>query len=252
MNAKKDRAIFRGVLIVFGLLLFTRYSYANPMAEAESFYKTGNYPKALKLYEQAMADAPQNAALFYNTANTYYKMNELGRAICFYRKAARLAPMDADIQYNLKRARLKTMDNTANAKGRLFEYGMRYLDRISYNALLWSALIVGTGFVMTVCLLLIGRRGELIRNLFFVLLVLTLIISCVFVVKHYDTFMVKEGVIIAKRVEVRSGPDMTLSTLFLLHDGTEVRIEDTVSQWAKIELKNGLSGWIKADCFWKI
>ena len=56
------------------------------------------------------------------------------------------------------------------------------------------------------------------------------------------------AVIVRSVVEVRSSPtDEGASSLFILHEGTKVRLLDSVGNWKNIELSDGRQGWMKAS-----
>ena len=56
-----------------------------------------------------------------------------------------------------------------------------------------------------------------------------------------------DAIIITPAVTIRSSPDETGTELFILHEGSKVRIEDTVGDWLEIRISDGNKGWIKAS-----
>ena len=54
--------------------------------------------------------------------------------------------------------------------------------------------------------------------------------------------------ILADAVPVRSAPaDQDELTLFEIHEGTRVRIDQRAGEWAEIVLEDGKVGWVPAD-----
>ena len=51
------------------------------------------------------------------------------------------------------------------------------------------------------------------------------------------------GVILAKKIELKSGQGEDNVTLFQLHEGTVVSIIDRENDWVQIELNDGKKGW---------
>jgi len=47
-------------------------------------------------------------------------------------------------------------------------------------------------------------------------------------------------------VNVKNGPTGTSENIFTLHEGTKVKVLDTVDLWKKIKLADGEVGWIAA------
>lgn len=80
-------------------------AWAGPWEEANAAFVSGDYNKALPLYEEELAREGSSAARLYNMGNTLAKLSRNGEAVLCYERAALLAPRDADIQANLKLAR---------------------------------------------------------------------------------------------------------------------------------------------------
>jgi hypothetical protein len=46
---------------------------------------------------------------------------------------------------------------------------------------------------------------------------------------------------------VRSSPDESGTELFVIHEGTRVHLEDSVSGWYEIALPDGSKGWLSRE-----
>ena len=46
-------------------------------------------------------------------------------------------------------------------------------------------------------------------------------------------------------VTVKSSPSQSGTDLFILHEGTKVKIIDEVGEWYEVKIDDGNSGWIK-------
>jgi SH3-like domain-containing protein len=56
-----------------------------------------------------------------------------------------------------------------------------------------------------------------------------------------------DAVVMRPVVSVKSSPSAESSTdLFILHEGTKVRILDEVGRWNNIELADGRQGWLQS------
>jgi len=56
------------------------------------------------------------------------------------------------------------------------------------------------------------------------------------------------AIVFAKETEVRAEPNLRSETSFTLHEGTKVLvIEDYNSDWSKIKLLNGETGWMASS-----
>ena len=78
-------------------------------------------------------------------------------------------------------------------------------------------------------------------------LILLLLISslCLLFKKDSIDRSVRTAIIFAKEVEAKTEPNLRAENVFTLHEGTKVFvIEKYDSDWSKIKLKNGETGWI--------
>ena len=63
-----------------------------------------------------------------------------------------------------------------------------------------------------------------------------------------DYMSADEAVVMRPVTSVKSSPAAESSTdLFILHEGTKVRIIDSVGRWNNIELADGRQGWLPSE-----
>ena len=53
-----------------------------------------------------------------------------------------------------------------------------------------------------------------------------------------------EGIIIIPTITVKSSPSTSSVDLFVLHEGSKVKILDNTDGWEKIKIANGSIGWM--------
>ena len=73
-----------------------------------------------------------------------------------------------------------------------------------------------------------------------------------FGMKYYQDVKIVKGVIIEKKVAVRTGPSLVLDTSFYIHEGTMVKLVRERQDWYEVELVNGFKGWVLARQLWRI
>ena len=79
-------------LFVLLSLLFVLFSAQNDLArKANQAYENGNYTEAIELYNQAIAEEPDNARLYFNKANALYKAGNVEEAMQTYERYEGLA-----------------------------------------------------------------------------------------------------------------------------------------------------------------
>ena len=56
----------------------------------------------------------------------------------------------------------------------------------------------------------------------------------------------ESAIIIAPTVTGKSTPDESGTDLFVLHEGTKVRIKNKIGDWFEIQMDDGNTGWISS------
>jgi SH3-like domain-containing protein len=62
----------------------------------------------------------------------------------------------------------------------------------------------------------------------------------------------RTAIIFVKGVTIKSTPSETGTNLFILHEGTKVKIIDKVDNWNKIKIPDGNQGWLNENDLAKI
>lgn len=81
--------------------------WAKPMSlqgleqQAKAAQESGDYPKAIALWQQVIQQSPQSAVAYYNLGLTYHYQIDLEKAIAAYRQAIQLDPKYDSAYINL-------------------------------------------------------------------------------------------------------------------------------------------------------
>ena len=97
---------------------------------------------------------------------------------------------------------------------------------------------------------LLGRRIWLRKTGFYhaVLFCLLFVISVSFAVSQRDGFLrPDDAIVMAGAVPVKSSPDQNSRDIFVLHEGTKVRVLSQLGSWREISIADGKKGWMAAD-----
>ena len=216
--------------------------------QANQYYRTGDYQKAIDLYEQVIKNGYQNPALYYNLGNAYFKVNDIPSAILFFERAKRLAPGDDDISYNLRLANLRVVDKIEPVPQIVF---IRWWNSIgqSLSSDGWAVFsiicvwcLMGAGLCFFLFRSLVVQRLSLLAVLIVVVLLVFGIFSMYgqYRAEHSDT----NAIIFSPTVSVKSAPDDKSTDLFVVHEGVKVELLDIVGDWRKIRLVDGKVGWL--------
>ena len=217
------------------------------LVKGNQAYEAGDYETAISFYSDADS-LIQSADLDLNLGNAYYKSGVIGKAILHFERAHKLRPLDEDIQHNLQLARNLTLDkledSTTSAfmlwwQGVLLKTGMDTLAWFSILAAIFSVL----GWLV---FRMSGSRAR--RQLGFTLGSIFLVVTLLCVWMSLSAKEViqnkEEGIILTSRIEVRSAPDEESTELFVLHEGSKVRLIEERGAWINIALPNGNKGWM--------
>jgi len=212
-------------------------------------YTAGDYASALKDWEEVRSAGLMSRELYYNLGNAYFKTGELAPAILWYERALRLDPSDADVRYNLEFARSQTQDRIDEVPEIFFEawrHKMCYL--LPSNT--WAALsLVFLALTVALALLFLLGSTKGRRRLGFYAGIVTLLLALLgwdFAQWQRTEARRQDMAIVMRPVSsVKSSPSAdTAKDLFILHEGTRVKLLDTVSGYTNIELADGRQGWI--------
>ena len=214
-------------------------------------YSDGDYASALQDWEEVRSAGLMSRELYYNLGNAYFKDGQLAQSILWYERALRLDPSDDDVRYNLEYARSLAQDKIEEVPEIFFEqwgHAMCYL--LPSNV--WA--IIGlVGFALLVACVLLYLLGSTPgrRKLGFFAAIAALIIALLgwdFAQWQRQEAQRQDMAIVMRPVSsVKSSPSESgAKDLFILHEGTRVRILDNVSGFSNIELADGRQGWIPA------
>jgi uncharacterized protein YgiM (DUF1202 family) len=80
-----------------------------------------------------------------------------------------------------------------------------------------------------------------------VLLPVFLIVSVSNIYRIYQLKTDLKAIVVTEKADVLSGPGPDNPTLFSIHEGLKVKVQNQLDQWVQISLENGWTGWIKSD-----
>ncbi|MDD6211497.1 MAG: tetratricopeptide repeat protein [Bacteroidales bacterium] len=237
------------LFILSGSFVLIQAQEAGLEQKAEEAYKSGQYAQAEELYKQLLDEKGESAEVYYNLGNTYYKMNNIGPAILNYERCLMLDPSDKDAQFNLEMARAKNVDTVNVTETFLLK---RWLDDTKnlFSERGWgiAAICFFFLFLASLFLFFFGRR-IILKKIGFYVGLSTLFLSIVsnsFAYSQREKQELRDqAIIMAATVTIKSSPDKSGTDLFVLHEGTKVKVRSALSNWSEIELPDGTVGWIE-------
>ena len=244
------------------LLLGLGLSAAPARAEGDvsSLWKAGNeafaaeqWQNALNYYQMIEGEDLESADLYYNIGNTYFKMGDNAHAILYYERALKLDPAHADARHNLEIATQLTLDRVDAVPDFILVSWFRGV-RQSLSADTWAWLTLALLLIAGVLLTLFLRGSS--RGLRKVSFILACVIAALSIATFVFSLLQRKAVsrqdsaiVTAPVCSVKSSPADGGKTVFVLHEGTKVRLLDSVGDWTKLEIADGRQGWASTFTF---
>ena len=220
------------------------------MQIANKAYNAGNYDSAINVYQKIANKGLESAKLYYNLGNAYFKNGDVPSAILYYERAKKLAPNNEDIEFNINIANSMIVDKIERVPRLFYQRWWNYFYNM-FNANAWAIIAIVSWFILVFFIgvfILSKSRGA--RKIAFYFGLLFLLISvAVFGLaaqKYVNTREHNEAIVFTPTITVKSSPTMNAVDLFVIHEGTKVRVLDEVNDWVKIRIPNGSIGWLPA------
>jgi len=209
--------------------------------QANQAYRAGNFREAAEGYRRLIEAGHGSGQIFFNLGNAYYRLDELGEAILNYERAKWAMPRDADLRFNLRHAKEQVVDALAGDHG-LVQAAFFWIDSVNLKELFWTFATINFLFWA----ILIARRFSRSELLYYGLLfsiAFWLVTGISFGVKWVQVERDDRAVVVQEEINVLSGPDITDTVLFKLHEGTIVNLERSEGGWSLVEISKDKRGW---------
>ena len=220
--------------------------------DANKAYTEGRWDDAVAGYDMISGMGLESAALYCNLGDAYYKASNIPMAILNYERALKLDPSYADAQYNLELLKNMIHDRIDPVPDFILTVWANDVCRLmDSNA--WAVLfLIFLAITLAMILLFVLSPSVGGRRAGFFTAIATLILatsSLSFSLWQKNDYMKIDSAIVMRPVSaVKSSPSAESSQdLFVLHEGTKVKVLDQVGSWNNIELADGRQGWIPSS-----
>jgi tetratricopeptide (TPR) repeat protein len=193
----------------------------------------------------------ESAALYCNTGDAYFKQGNVPEAILYYERALKLDPSYEDARFNLELLNSTIQDRIDPVPEFVLKAWSRDICYIMDSNAWAVCFIIFIALALALALLFIlspsvaGRRTGFFTGLVMILLAAFALTFSIWQKKDY--MKADNAIVMRPVVSVKSSPSGEASTdLFILHEGTKVKIIDEVGSWNNIELADGRQGWIRS------
>lgn len=241
------------LLLCLGLSAFAQEdgSLGSLWNKGNEAFGQGQWQSAISCYKAIADSGMASADLFYNAGCAYFKNGDTAHAILYFEKALKLDPGHADAANNLAIAQQLTLDRIESVPQFVLA-GWIGKVRHSMSADGWAWLTLGL-LLAVLALLVVFRRSESLtaRKLSFifacVIAALTITTFSFSLAGRKDITRTDRAIVTVPVSSVKSSPADNGKSIFVLHEGTSVRILDNVGEWTKVEIADGRQGWLQTS-----
>ena len=216
--------------------------------EGVSAYSENRFQDAASAWEGIVASGVESPEVYCNIGDAYFKQGNYPKAVLNYERALKLDPSYSDARYNLEFAGNFVQDRIEAVpefilKG-LARKACYSLGSDSWAVLFLALLALALGFLLMFLLASSAgrRRTGFYCGIVFLLLSFTCLWFSLWQKGSYDKD--DSAIVMTPVVSVKSSPSSG-KDLFIIHEGTKVRIIDKVGSWQNISLADGRQGWIE-------
>ena len=251
-SRKKPKLIayITGLLLLVVMPVFSKASdYQASFKQANAAYSKEHYQEAIGIYQQILNDGCHSSVVYFNLGNAYFKLGDIPSALLNFEKAHKLSPGDEDVNFNIYFANSKTSDKVEPAPE---FFALRWWHNIilHYSISILSTLsILLFIFGSVILIVYVFANIVFVKKVAFSLGVSLLLmgLSTVFIANRQEHYFndYQQAIIFSGSVNVRSAPIDQAVTLFVLHEGTKVKILNENNGWIRVQLANGTEGWIQ-------
>lgn len=240
------------ILLVLGISSIAIGQNEDSLFEkANQEYKNGRYNDALSLYQEIEATGKTSSALYYNMGNCFYKMNVVPASIYNFEKALVIDPSNKDAKNNLEIAKKLTLDRIEALPKNIFQkFHSKYIASITFNSWAYISVILSL-LVGVLFILYYFAINSSLKRLYFILFSLSILFltgTLYITSSQYFTYKnSKYAIVFEKEISIKNEPTQNSEEIFLLHEGTKVKIIDSLDEWCKIKLVDGKIGWLKTS-----
>ena len=216
---------------------------------ANQAYAEGRWADAVDGYELISGMGLESAALYCNTGDAYFKDGNTAKAILYYERALKLDPSYSDARYNLELLNSAIQDRIEELPEFVLKTWFRNFSYVM-DSDGWAVCFI-VFLAMTLAMMLVfilsgsvgGRRTGFFLG---IVMLLAAVLSLTFSIwQKKDAMSADQAIIMRPVTSVKSSPSAEAATdLFILHEGTKVKLLDEVGVWKNIELADGRQGWI--------
>lgn len=237
------------ILLIVLFLGLTITAQEAGFEKATLAFETGNkayleedYDRAIKAYQEVLAEGLHSKEVYLNLGNAYYKNGQTASSILYYEKGLLHFKQDVDLLTNLQFAENQRIDRIEplpdSIKKRVYKFLLRLMNREG-----WAVTSLIFALLFTIARIAKSRLGKIATPSLIVASISFLVLLFVQNTERSENY----AIVFEPAVTVLSDPKIGAPVAFELHEGTKVKSIETFENFQKIEIANGQSGWITSS-----
>jgi tetratricopeptide (TPR) repeat protein len=244
------KKVFLAIIII--LVTFSALHAENNSSlfeKASKAYTQKHYKEASDTYLKIISSGYEAPEVYFNLGNAFYKQNDYPSAIYYFEKANRFNPGDEATIFNLKLANTKIIDKTDDIPAFFLARWWRALyNTFSFDTWAIIGIVCFIAFLLSISFYLFSLSVKYRKLSFWIASALFLITILVFLfaqIQYNNAMNKNEAIIFTPALTAKSSPDASSTDLFVIHEGTKVRVTDKIGDWYEIKINSGSVGWVK-------
>ncbi len=236
--------------LFFVLFVNLSFSQQNDIfVVANEKYNSLDFVGAIEKYNELLKGGFHSSELYFNLGNAYYKLDSLAQSIYYYEKGLKYFPNDSSLTQNLAYLNNLTIDDIESLPEDIVSMQFNYLlNYFSFNT--WSIITIITAILSCfIFLLYFLSKSSIYKRTYFTIFILSFMLTSSLLFVNFKIYNVQTtiefGIVYNDVIEVNFEPNEKSEVLFEIHEGTKVEvIENFDTDWLKIKLSNGQTGWV--------
>jgi hypothetical protein len=219
--------------------------------QASEAYRNGEFERAAGLFQGLADSGVRDGAVHYNLASAEFRRGRLGEAVLHYRRALRAMPGDRETVQNLAFVESFVSPDARTRGGVSAGVDAWVPPGVSGwgVVVLWWGLFLGMAAAAWARGDGLRKAGAYLAGFAFAA---WLPLAAILAWQAWRIEVVRQAVVLAPQVTVRSGPGREFTELHALPEGATARLREERDGWLRVALPKGRSGWVPEGKMGKI
>lgn len=239
------------VFLISGISIANNLDPVKVFNEANVLYEHKKYQEAIEKYELLLDKNYEAEAVYFNLGNAHYQLQQVAPSIYNYKKALQINPDNKAVQTNLKFADKMKLDEF-DKKVKLNSNQIMHNIIGFFNQNEWAITAISSTFLILISFLIFYfSKNSTVKKVFFSLQIVLIFVTILCIASAFSerNFENSEryAIVFTEEVPIKVEPRVTAKNAQLVHEGTEVYIEEETTKWYKVILPNQVTGWIQKE-----